>query len=84
METVMVIKDQKRMLVFDGFGSRSQPILSHFLKKFLLATRGSINAYQYVAERAFGQWVMCLDFKGVYCMMLDEPTAPFPSASSNA
>src|SRR6266567_5454730 len=69
METILAIKDEVGVLMFDSFGSRSKPVSGHRSNKTPFSYSSMSSNSHYVAERAFRQRLDGLHYKVVYCPM---------------
>src|SRR5260221_1624629 len=69
METILAIKDEVGVLMFDFWGSRSKPVGGHRSHKTPFSYSSMSSDSHYVAERAFRQCLDGLHYKGVYCPM---------------
>src|SRR5258708_7896377 len=67
METILAIKDEVGVLMFDFWGSRSKPVGGHRSHKTPFSYSSMSSDSHYVAERAFRQCLDGLHYKGVYC-----------------
>src|SRR5258708_5542 len=67
MKTILAIKDEVGMLMFDSLGSRSKPVGGHCSYKTPFSYSSMSSDSHYVAERAFRQCLDDLHYKVVYC-----------------